>query len=322
MSISIRGQVISTELDNGTSALAQDVIIFRYPKENITSKSLIIVQPTERCVVVIMGQIAAELPPGSHNIQSPANPLSAFLSKFKYNQLPYDTVIYYISTTRHEVRLAGVSQTDDLVPLEYEVAVYFRVQNPSLLITNVQFGAQFFRDADLAAYISPIVDQEVSQVLNHVKLIEVFKKFGDITTAVTAGLKTFLSEIGIELISVRMIKLIPQDPELRRILQLRDLGIEIYDAVRLGLARLLAEKSDPASVNMALGIPYFPDLSTIVVSGAPYTTTGVMLGTQGGNTPGGQSSGGGTAPNPSLFQAAIKQVFGDVKTSGTKDDEQ
>ncbi|BCU70865.1 SPFH domain-containing protein [Stygiolobus caldivivus] len=321
MSFTIRGQVVSTELDNGSSAMGQDVIIFRYPKENITSKSIIIVQPTERCVVVIQGQIAAELPPGSHNIQSPANPLSAFLSRFKYNQLPFDTVIFYVSTTRHEVRLAGVSQTDDLVPLEYEVAVYFRVQNPSLLATNVQFGGQFFRDADLAAYISPIVDQEVSQVLNHVKLIDVFKKFGDITTAVTAGLKTFLSEIGIELISVRMIKLIPQDPELRRILQLRDLGIEIYDAVRLGLARILAEKSDPASVNMALGIPYFPDLSTIVVSGGSPYMTGIMTGGNPGQAPGTGSGGIVTSSSPAL-QTAIKQIFGDVKTSGTRDDQQ
>ncbi|WP_345587654.1 SPFH domain-containing protein, partial [Sulfurisphaera tokodaii] len=236
--MSLRAQVISTELENGTSVMTQDTIIYRFPKENITSKSIFIVQPTERCIVVIQGQIAADLPPGTHNIQSPANPLSAFLSKFRYSSLPYDTVVYFVSMTRHEVRVAGISQTDDLVPLEYEVAVYFRVQNPSLLVTNVQFGSQYFKDADLAGYINPIIDQEVSQVLNNVKLVDVYKKFSDISTAVTAGLKTFLSEIGIDLISVRVTKLIPQDPELRRILQLRDLGIEINDKTR-GKPRLL-----------------------------------------------------------------------------------
>ncbi|BDC17811.1 SPFH domain-containing protein [Acidianus sp. HS-5] len=272
--MSFRGQVVSTELENGASLMPQDSIIFRYPKENITSKSLFIVQPTERCIVIIQGQIAGDLPPGTHNIQSPANPVSAFLSKFRYQSLPYDTVVYFVSTTRHEVRVAGISQTDDLVPLEYEVAVYFRVQNPSLLVTNVQFGSQYFKDTDLALYINPIIDQDVSQVLNNVKLVDVFKKFADITTAVTAGLKTFLSEIGIDLISVRITKLIPQDPELRRILQLRDLGIEISDAIRLGLARVLAERSDPSSVNMALGTPYFPQLSTIVIGGYYYPYLG------------------------------------------------
>jgi hypothetical protein len=58
MSISFRGQVVSTELENGASLMTQDTIIFRYPKENITSKSLFIVQPTERCIVIIQGQIA------------------------------------------------------------------------------------------------------------------------------------------------------------------------------------------------------------------------------------------------------------------------
>ncbi|AAY81055.1 SPFH domain-containing protein [Sulfolobus acidocaldarius] len=265
MSISIRGQVISTEMENGTSFMAPDVIIFRYPKENITSKSLIIVQPTEQAVVLIQGQIAAVLPAGTHNIQSPQNPLSNILSKFKYNTLPYDTIVYFVSLTRHEVRVSGVSQTDDLVPLEYEVAVYYKVSNPGLLVTNIQFASQYFRDGELANYISPIIDQEVSQVLNHVKLVDVFKKFADISTAVTAGLKTFLAEIGVDLISVRITKLIPQDPELRRILQLRDLGIEVYDAVRLGLARILAESRDPSSVNMALGVPYFPQLSSLVL---------------------------------------------------------
>ncbi len=292
--------------------MTQDTIIFRYPKENITSKSLFIVQPTERCIVIIQGQIAADLPPGSHNIQSPANPLSAFLSKFRYSSLPYDTVVYFVSMTRHEVRVAGVSQTDDLVPLEYEVAVYFRVQNPPLLVTNVQFQSQYFRDSDLANYISPIIDQEVSQVLNHVKLVEVFKKFSDISTAVTAGLKTFLQEIGIELISVRITKLIPQDPELRRILQLKDLGLETTDAIRMGLARILAEKSDPSSVNMALGVPYFPELTTIVIggyypylvgSGVPYGTAPTPPTHQTPTT----TPSGTTTP---LLQSVFKTVFG------------
>jgi hypothetical protein len=312
LSITIRGQVISTELENGTSLMTQDTIIFRYPKENITSKSLFIVQPTERCIVIIQGQIAADLPPGSHNIQSPANPLSAFLSKLRYSSLPYDTVVYFVSMTRHEVRVAGVSQTDDLVPLEYEVAVYFRVQNPPLLVTNVQFQSQYFRDSDLANYISPIIDQEVSQVLNHVKLVEVFKKFSDISTAVTAGLKTFLQEIGIELISVRITKLIPQDPELRRILQLKDLGLETTDAIRMGLARILAEKSDPSSVNMALGVPYFPELTTIVIggyypylvgSGVPYGTAPTPPTHQTPTT----TPSGTTTP---LLQSVFKTVFG------------
>ncbi len=292
--------------------MTQDTIIFRYPKENITSKSLFIVQPTERCIVIIQGQIAADLPPGSHNIQSPANPLSAFLSKFRYSSLPYDTVVYFVSMTRHEVRVAGVSQTDDLVPLEYEVAVYFRVQNPPLLVTNVQFQSQYFKDSDLANYISPIIDQEVSQVLNHVKLVEVFKKFSDISTAVTAGLKTFLQEIGIELISVRITKLIPQDPELRRILQLKDLGLETTDAIRMGLARILAERSDPSSVNMALGVPYFPELTTIVIggyypylvgSGVPYGTAPTSPTHQTPTT----TPSGTTTP---LLQSVFKTVFG------------
>ena len=264
MSITVRGQVVSTEKEDGSSYMTTDTIIFKYPREAITSKSLIIVQPTERAIVAIQGQIVADLPPGSHNIQTPGNPVSAFLSKFRYNQLPYDTVVYFVSTTRHEVRVAGVSQTDDLVPLEYETAVYFRVQNPAALVTSVQFGSLVFRDADLANYISPIVDQEVSSILNRVSLTDVYKKFTDVSTAVTAALKQFLAEIGIELISVRITKLLPQDPELRRIIQLRDLGIPIADAVRMGLARILAEQQNPAAVNMAIGVPYFPNLSTIV----------------------------------------------------------
>ncbi|TRM73434.1 hypothetical protein DJ523_07335, partial [Sulfolobus sp. E5] len=108
MSISIRGQVISTELENGASYMAPDVIVFRYPKENITSKSIIIVQPTENAVVIIQGQVQAVLQPGTHNVQSPQNPLSSILSKFRYNALPYDSIVYFVSLTRHEVRVSGV----------------------------------------------------------------------------------------------------------------------------------------------------------------------------------------------------------------------
>ncbi|MEM4746064.1 MAG: SPFH domain-containing protein, partial [Metallosphaera sp.] len=187
MSLQFRGQVISTEREDGTSLMAPDVLIFRYPKEQITSKSLFIVQPTENCVVIIQGQVQAVLPPGTHNIQSPQNPLSSFMSRFRYNQLPFDTIALFVSTTRHEVRIQGKSQTDDLVPLDYEVAVYYRITDPSKLVINVQFAGAFFKDAELASYLSPIIDQEVSSILNQVKLVDVYKKFGDISTAVTGS---------------------------------------------------------------------------------------------------------------------------------------
>ncbi|MEM4047030.1 MAG: SPFH domain-containing protein [Metallosphaera sp.] len=264
MSLQFRGQVISTEREDGTSLMAPDVLIFRYPKEQITSKSLFIVQPTENCVVVIQGQVQAVLPPGTHNIQSPQNPLSSFMSRFRYNQLPFDTVALFVSTTRHEVRIQGKSQTDDLVPLDYEVAVYYRITDPSKLVINVQFAGAFFKDGELASYLSPIIDQEVSSILNQVKLVDVYKKFGDISVAVTGALKQFLAELGIELISVRVTRLIPEDPELRRIIQLRDLGLEVEKAVRMGLARVLTEQGNPASVNMAIGTPYYPNLTTLV----------------------------------------------------------
>ncbi len=96
------------------------------------------------------------------------------------------------------------------------------------------------------------------------KLVDVYKKFGDISTAVTAALKQFLAELGVELISVRVTRLIPEDPELRRIIQLRDLGLDVEKAVRMGLARVLTEQGNPASVNMAIGMPYYPNLATLV----------------------------------------------------------
>ncbi|QKR00596.1 SPFH domain-containing protein [Metallosphaera tengchongensis] len=264
MSLQIRGQVISTEREDGTSFMAPDVLLFRYPREQITSKSIFIVQPQENCVVVIQGQVQAVLPPGTHNIQSPQNPLSNFLSRFRYNQLPFDTIAFFTSMTRHEVRIQGKSQTDDLVPLDYEVAVYYRVTDAAKLVTNIQFSGLFFKDGELAAYLAPVVDQEVSSILNQVKLVDVYKKFSDISTAITAALKQFLAEIGVELISVRVTRLIPEDPELRRIIQLRDLGLEVERAVRMGLARILTEQGNPASVNMAIGMPYYPNLATLV----------------------------------------------------------
>lgn len=244
--------------------MSSDTIIFRFPKEHVVSRSMIIVQPTEKAVVIFNGQVQAILEPGSQNLQTGQNALTSALSRFRYSQLPFDTVIFFVSMTRHEVKVTGTSQTEDLVPLVYEAAVYFRVNDPARLIFNVQFSSNFFRDQDLAVFISPMIDQEVSSILNHVKLNEVFKRFGDISTAVTAQLKPFLSEIGIELISVRIMSLLPQDQELRRIIQLRDMGIDLEQSVRLFLSRLLSEKNDPASVNMALGVPYYPNLHTVL----------------------------------------------------------
>jgi hypothetical protein len=80
----------------------------------------------------------------------------------------------------------------------------------------------------------------------------------------------------------------------------------------MGLARILAEKSDPSSVNMALGVPYFPELTTIVIggyypylvgSGVPYGTAPTPPTHQTPTT----TPSGTTTP---LLQSVFKTVFG------------
>jgi len=257
--MSVFRTVVRTLQENGQDAMAPGVILWRDHNVDIRNRSRLIVESNQKAVVRVQGQVTAAYDAGAYDLNTPNNPVSNFFSRLGYGgNVPWLAEVIFASLARFEARSVGVSQSSELIPLQYQVAYYFQVQDPVKLIQSVQFNGVFYTVNELSLYISPIIDQAVSQVLNNVSIKEVYASLHKISEAVTAALKLNLGEIGVNLLMSRVIRIEPEDETLRRVIQLNGLGLDINTAVRARLSELMALRSDPAATNMLLGVPYYP----------------------------------------------------------------
>lgn len=265
--MSIRAQVISTLREDGRDEMGANDLIVKYHSVDVRTRSRLIVYSNQKAVVRIQGQITGVFDPGAHDLQTPANPVSQFFAKFQYaGNIPWEVEVLFVSTARHEARSEGVTQTKELVPMRYQVAYYFTISDPVKFINSVQFSELKYTVNDFAVFLSPIVDQSVSQVLNMVSLNEVYANLHKVTDAVTASLRMVMDEMGVNLITCRIVRLEPEDETMRRIIQFTAIGLDPTTAIRARLAEVMAQRSDPAATNMMLGVPYYP--INLVIGGA------------------------------------------------------
>jgi membrane protease subunit (stomatin/prohibitin family) len=265
--MSIRAQVISTINEKGIDEMGPNDLIVKYHSVDVRTRSRLIVYSNQKAVVRVQGQVTGVFDPGAHDLQTPANPVSQFFARLQYSgNLPWEVEVLFVSTARHEARSEGVTQTKELVPMRYQVAYYFTISDPVKFINSVQFSELKYTVNDFAVFLSPIVDQSVSQVLNMVSLNEVYANLHKVTDAVTASLRMVMDEMGVNLITCRIVRLEPEDETMRRIIQFTAIGLDPTTAIRARLAEVMAQRSDPAATNMMLGVPYYP--INLVIGGA------------------------------------------------------
>ncbi|PSN83526.1 hypothetical protein B9P99_04155 [Candidatus Marsarchaeota G1 archaeon OSP_B] len=257
--MSVFRAVVRTLQENGQDMMAPGVIIWRDHNVDIRNRSIVIVESNQKAVVRIQGQIQTVLDAGSHNLNTPNNPVSNFFARLAYGgNVPWTVEVLFVSLARFEARSAGVSQSAELIPLQFQVAYYFQVVDPVKLVQAVQLNGAFYTVNDLALYMSPIIDQAVSQVINTVSIKDLYANLHKISEAVTAALRQTLGELGINLLLSRVIRIEPEDETMRRVIQLNGIGLDLQTALRARLAEIMALRSDPAATNMFLGIPFYP----------------------------------------------------------------
>ena len=257
--MSIRAQVISTVNEKGIDEMGPNDLVVKYHSVDVRTRSRLIVYSNQKAVVRFQGQITGVFDPGAHDLQTPANPVSQFFARLQYSgNLPWEVEVLYVSTARHEARSEGSTQTKELVPMKYQVAYYFAISDPVKFINSIQFSELKYTVNDFAVFLSPIVDQAVSQVLNMTSLSEIYANLHKVTDAVTASLRSVMDEMGVNLLTCRIVRLEPEDETMRRIIQFTAIGLDPTTAIRARLAEIMAQRSDPAATNMMLGVPYYP----------------------------------------------------------------
>ncbi len=250
--------VVRTLMENGQDALGPGVIIWRDHNVDIRTRSRLIVESNQKAIVRIQGQVQQVYEPGPYDLNTPNSPIANVFARLGYGgNVPWTVEAIFFSMARFEARTRGVSQTSELIPLIYEVAYYFQVSDPVKLLQNVQLAGLVYTVGNLSEYVSPIIDQSVSQVLNLISIKDLYANLHKLSDAVAASLRQTLGELGINLIISRIVRIEPEDETMKRIVQFTSMGLDINMAIRARLSEIMSLKSDPAATNMFLGKPYF-----------------------------------------------------------------
>ena len=258
--------VVRTLTEDGRDALQPGVMLWRDHNVDIKNRSTLIVESNQQAVARIQGQVSETYNAGSHQLNTPNTGLTNMFSRMGYGgNAPWVAEVIFASTTRFEAKSVGISLSAELIPLQYQVAYYFQIGDLVKLIQSVQLHGFTYTADDLAHYMSPLIDQSLSQTLTSISIRDVYANLHKITEAATAILKENLAEIGIDLIMSRVIRIEPEDETLRRVIQLNSLGLDLKDSLRSRYAEIMASRSDPAATNMFLGVPYYP--TKILLSG-------------------------------------------------------
>lgn len=260
--------VVRTLSEDGRDAMAPGVMLWRDHNVDIKNRSALIVESNQKAVARVQGEISGVYEAGSHQLNSPNAGLSNMFSRLGYGgNVPWVAEVIFASTTRFEAKSVGISLSSELIPLQYQVAYYFQIQDPVKLIQAVQLNGFTYTANDLANYMAPLIDQSLSQTLTNISIRDIYANLQKITDAATAILKENLNEIGINLLMSRVVRIEPEDETLRRIIQLNGLGISTQEALRSRLSEIMAGRSDPAATNMLLGVPYYP--TNIILGNTP-----------------------------------------------------
>ena len=149
-------------------------MVWRDHNVDIQNRSILIVESNEKAIVRTQGQITDMYGPGSTNLNSPNSGVYSAFKRLNYGgNVPWLCEALFFSMARFEAKSAGVSQSSELIPIQFQVAYYFQIDDPKLLLQAVQLSGDRYTVDHLAVYMSPIIDQAVSTVVNKVKVEEI-----------------------------------------------------------------------------------------------------------------------------------------------------
>jgi hypothetical protein len=175
------------------------------------------------------------------------------------------------------------------------VDYYVHIDTPQdavKLVTHMPYHGHMLTTEALNAYVGPVIEQAVNQLVQVTPLEQVNEKIHEITELVRGHVQDFLSVYGVMLNDVKVL-IRPRDERMRELISLRAFGLSEIDAVRYYVAMKMAEHGLLTAPNMAVGEPFNVGLTAAAVTGI--SGPGALLGLQ---QPGLQQAGGGIAGVP------------------------
>jgi membrane protease subunit (stomatin/prohibitin family) len=279
--------IISTLNDDGTEVMGPGILMYHYPRNDIMNGSLLTVESNHFCVLKSRGAILNVYETGQYPVDTPQRPLiGSFQQAFYGGQSPWQYEALFIAKAKSVAKAKGVALSRELAELVYDVDYYVHVETAEdavKLVTHMPYQGHVLTTDALNAYVGPVIEQAVNQLVQVTPLEQVNERIHEITELVRGHVQDFLTIYGITLNDVKVL-IRPRDERMRELISLRAFGLSELDAVRYYCAMKMAEHGLLTAPNMAVGEPFNVGLTAATVNGMiPVTANGSVAGIPGGS---------------------------------------
>jgi EmrB/QacA subfamily drug resistance transporter len=258
--IKSRPNVISTLTANGKEIMGPEILVWRYPEDNIVNGSLLTVKSNHFCVLKFHDTIQNVYGTGQHIVQTPAHPPFETLQlTFSGEPMPLHHEVLYINRTKVVGKISGVTLSCEMVEIDYRVdyAIHVATYADAIqLVQHMPHRSHTLTIEEINAYAGPIVEQAVNQLLQATPFGQVDKRRQDLSQLVHQHLQEFLSSYGIPLGVVNVL-VWPRDELMKVLVSLKAFGLSERDAVHYyttmqmnATEHLLKERYDSMERNM------------------------------------------------------------------------
>jgi membrane protease subunit (stomatin/prohibitin family) len=254
------------EVIEWTSSRPED-IIYRYPSEDITWGSQLVVHEYEVAVFFRDGKAYDVFQAGRHTITTLNLPvLTRILTRIAgYKDRPFKAAVIFVSTRIFAGKYGTQAQTTELAPLQVHGSFYFKLDDAELFVNEVVGGQQAYTTEDVNNYLRGFLNEKIIDELSHYDLLTVFTKLDETSVIVKNAILDYFKRIGLELTDLRF-EGIDTTPEYReRLFWLRTGKTSSDEVLRMETVRRAAEslgKSGGGGGALGTGMVLIPQIMT------------------------------------------------------------
>lgn len=252
------------EVIEWTKAEPED-ILWRYPSEDITWGSQLVVHEYEVAVFFRDGKAYDTFNAGRHTLTTLNLPLlTGTLTRIVgFRDKPFKAMVIIISTRIFAGKYGTQAQTTELAPLQVHGSFYFKLEDAQLFVNEVVGGQQAYTTEGINNYLRGFLNEKIINELSHYDLLTVFTKLDDTAVIVKNTILDYFKRIGLELTDLRF-EGIDTTPEYReRLFWLRTGGTGGDEVLRMETVRRAAASLGKSSgAGLGSGMVLIPQVMT------------------------------------------------------------
>jgi membrane protease subunit (stomatin/prohibitin family) len=233
-----------------------DAIVWRYPNEEITWGSQLVVQEFQMAMFFRDGKAYDTFGPGRHTLTTQNLPLLTGLltrlAGFGGNK-PFKASVIFISTKVFVGKWGTKAQTTELAPLQTYGQFWFKIENAMLFVNEVIGGQNAYTTEQVNNVLREYLNEKIIDELSHYDLITVFTRLDETSIIVKNHIIDYFKRVGIELTDLRF-EGIDTTPEYReRLFWLKTGQATPSEVLRMETMKSTAESLGKGGGSGALG---------------------------------------------------------------------